>query len=72
MKRLLIGFIRQYQIISRALGGQVLLVSGCRRWPTCSDYSITAIEQYGPVRGILKSVIRLVGCNPFTEHAWRP
>lgn len=39
----------------------------CRFYPTCSDYSIQAIDKYGIIKGGLKSAWRILRCNPFNK-----
>ncbi len=59
---LLIRAIRVYQkVFSPYLGGQ------CRFYPTCSEYAILAIKKDGPLKGTLKSVWRIIRCNPFNQ-----
>ena len=62
MKRLLIILIHVYQaVISPHLG------SVCRFHPTCSNYAVSALEQYGVIRGGAKSIWRILRCNPFNK-----
>jgi putative membrane protein insertion efficiency factor len=51
-------FIRIYQLILRPL-----FPSACRFTPTCSEYSIQAIEKYGFLKGIYLSVKRITRCH---------
>lgn len=44
----------------------------CRYRPTCSDYSFQAIEKYGVIRGGLKSIWRILRCNPFGRGGYDP
>jgi putative membrane protein insertion efficiency factor len=37
----------------------------CRFFPTCSDYSIGVIKKYGLVLGAIKTVWRILRCNPW-------
>jgi len=39
----------------------------CRFYPTCSDYSIQAIDKYGIIKGGVKSAWRILRCNPFNK-----
>ena len=39
----------------------------CKYYPTCSQYSIDAIREYGSFRGIAMTAWRLVRCNPFSH-----
>ena len=42
-----------------------LLPNACRFTPTCSEYARDAILLYGPWRGGLKAIGRILRCNPF-------
>ena len=42
-----------------------LLGPGCRFYPSCSEYAISAIEGDGAVRGGLRALLRLLRCTPF-------
>lgn len=44
----------------------------CRFHPTCSDYSIKAIEKYGPIKGSLRAMWRILRCNPFNKGGYDP
>ena len=41
-----------------------LLGDSCRYLPTCSEYSIEALKNYGLIRGIFMSVKRILSCHP--------
>lgn len=36
----------------------------CRFHPTCSEYAILALRKYGPIKGLLMSLWRVLRCNP--------
>ncbi|EFI83846.1 Putative membrane protein insertion efficiency factor [Listeria grayi] len=60
MKHILIGAIRLYQkYISR------FTPRTCRFYPTCSAYSVEAIQEHGALKGLLLSIIRISKCHPF-------
>ena len=40
--------------------------------PTCSQYALESIEQYGPLRGTWLAVRRLSRCHPFGGHGYDP
>jgi len=44
-----------------------LYPASCRYYPTCSQYSIEAVEKYGVFKGLLKSFWRILRCNPFSK-----
>ena len=41
-----------------------LLGQSCRYLPTCSDYSIEALKEFGFVKGTLMSLKRILSCHP--------
>lgn len=44
----------------------------CRFYPTCSQYSLEAFEQYGVIKGGIKSIWRILRCNPFNKGGFDP
>ncbi|PID70528.1 membrane protein insertion efficiency factor YidD [bacterium DOLZORAL124_38_8] len=40
---------------------------GCRFYPSCSEYSVQAFQKYGFVKGLLKTVWRVLRCNPWSK-----
>ena len=62
MKKLFLFLIRFYQRnISPAFPPM------CRFQPTCSAYAYEAIEKYGPLKGGLLALWRILRCNPFNN-----
>jgi len=60
MKQIFIKVIGVYRkFISPILG------NNCRFYPSCSEYAQIAITKYGVVKGIVKSILRILRCNPF-------
>ena len=49
-----------------------LLGSNCRFLPTCSQYSIEAIQKYGAIKGGFLSVKRISKCHPFHPGGYDP
>lgn len=41
----------------------------CRFYPTCSEYSILAMEKYGLVKGIIKSIKRVKRCKVYNTES---
>ena len=60
MKRFLVIMIRLYQKLLSPLKGQT-----CRFYPSCSEYSVQAIQKYGLIKGCCKAIIRVLKCHPF-------
>ncbi len=62
MKYLLIFLLRGYQkFISPYFAPR------CKYYPTCSQYSIDAIREYGSLQGVAMTAWRLLRCNPFSH-----
>ncbi|MBP6456312.1 MAG: membrane protein insertion efficiency factor YidD [Chitinophagaceae bacterium] len=67
-KYILIFPIRLYQwIISPLLGP-----SKCRYTPTCSQYSIEAIEKHGIFKGFYLGLKRILRCAPWGGSGYDP
>lgn len=70
MKALLLKSIRLYQKTlspDTGLFSYKHLHGYCRFYPHCSEYSHQAIAKYGLIKGIFKSVKRILKCNPFNK-----
>jgi len=48
------------------------LNSGCRFYPTCSEYAYQAIERYGLIKGLVKTFKRIIRCHPFNQGGYDP
>lgn len=46
--------------------------SGCRFYPTCSDYAVEAVGRHGVLRGSWLAVKRLARCHPWGGHGYDP
>jgi len=44
----------------------------CKYYPSCSLYTIEAIERYGIFKGIWMGMKRIVRCNPFSKGGYDP
>ena len=71
MKKILIQLailpIRLYQWIISPIFG-----ANCRHEPTCSQYTIEAVKEWGPLRGLWLGVKRLSSCHPWGTHGHDP
>lgn len=67
MKRPLIWLIRFYQkyISSRT-------PPSCKYYPTCSNYGIEAVSEYGALVGFFMTLWRILRCNPFSKGGFDP
>ncbi|MEA3422871.1 MAG: membrane protein insertion efficiency factor YidD [Bacillota bacterium] len=44
----------------------------CRFYPTCSEYSLQALEKYGAKKGSYLSAKRILKCHPFNPGGYDP
>ncbi len=58
--RAYVGCVRVYQAVGRPLLKGIV---ACRYRPTCSDYSIAAVQRYGTVRGLVLTYRRIRSCT---------
>ncbi|HEY3387330.1 MAG TPA: membrane protein insertion efficiency factor YidD [Saprospiraceae bacterium] len=66
-KKLFILPIKLYQYtLSPMLG------ANCRFTPSCSQYMVDAIEEWGPVKGIWLGIRRIGRCHPWGGHGHDP
>jgi len=42
----------------------------CRFDPTCSEYMEISFKKYGLVKGLFKTIKRVLSCNPFSTKAF--
>jgi len=67
MKNFLIKLVRFYQkYISSSRPPR------CKYYPTCSAYTIEALEKHGVFRGLFHSIWRILRCNPFSKGGFDP
>lgn len=63
----LIKLIRLYQLTLSPLLGQ-----SCRHYPTCSAYTMEAIEEWGVLRGVWLGIKRILKCHPWGSSGYDP
>lgn len=44
----------------------------CRFYPTCSEYGLQAIIQYGPLKGTWMTFRRILRCHPLSKGGYDP
>ncbi|WP_209005528.1 membrane protein insertion efficiency factor YidD [Geomonas paludis] len=49
-----------------------LKAPSCRFYPTCSHYSLQALEKYGPLKGLWLTAARILKCHPFHPGGYDP
>ena len=65
--RFLVGCIRLYKSFLSPL-----LPPSCRFTPSCSRYTVEAIQKHGAQRGTLFGAWRILRCNPFGKGGYDP
>jgi uncharacterized protein len=66
-RSLVVLLLRVYQRwISPAFGPR------CRYYPSCSEYAVQAVQQFGILRGLVLASWRLLRCNPWSHGGFDP
>lgn len=67
IRGLLVGLVKGYRLfLSPWLG------SSCRFTPTCSAYSLEALEKHGAAAGTYLTAARIARCHPWCEGGHDP
>lgn len=66
MKYIIIKLINIYQMMPFRMRGM------CRFQPTCSNYMIDAINEYGAVKGVFLGIKRICRCHPWGGSGYDP
>lgn len=73
MKQIACLLIRFYQIvISPPLHFLAGPMGGCRFTPTCSQYTLEAVQKYGAFKGSWLGLKRILRCNPWGGSGYDP
>ena len=67
MKKLFIWLIIFYQKYLSPLKS-----TKCPYFPSCSQYGLEAVRQYGALKGGLMGAWRILRCNPFSKGGYDP
>ncbi|OGJ50244.1 membrane protein insertion efficiency factor YidD [Candidatus Peregrinibacteria bacterium RIFOXYB2_FULL_32_7] len=71
IQKLLLQFIALYQKLlspDHSSTWKWLFPHGyCKFQPSCSEYAKMAIKKHGIIKGIVKSIWRILKCNPWSK-----
>jgi uncharacterized protein len=67
MKYAVLGILRLYKTLLSPF-----LPPACRFTPTCSEYTMEAVEKYGAFRGTWMGAKRILRCQPFCKGGFDP
>ena len=67
VQRVLITLVKGYRLLLSPWLG-----SACRFEPTCSQYSLQALQQHGAAAGSYLTLRRLVRCHPWCDGGHDP
>ena len=67
---LVLGLIRAYQWVR--IKTNALVPKTCRFYPTCSRYTVEALENYGLLRGGWMGICRICRCHPLHPGGYDP
>jgi len=62
-----VTLIKGYQTVLSPLLG-----SNCRYEPTCSQYAIDVIKEWGSLKGSVLALKRILRCHPWSESGYDP
>lgn len=66
-QHLLIGLVRGYRLLLSPWLG-----SSCRFEPTCSAYSLEALQRHGAAAGTYLTAARVLRCHPWCDGGFNP
>ncbi len=67
MRKAIIWMIRFYQRFVSPL-----FPPTCRFQPTCSSYTMQAVERFGVIKGLYLGLRRVLRCNPLSKGGYDP
>ena len=67
MKKLIISCIKFYRKFISPLKRP-----SCRFYPTCSQYTLEAVEKYGALKGGFMGIKRIFKCHPYNKGGYDP
>jgi len=66
-KKIVIGLIRLYQVLISPM-----IKPSCRFIPSCSQYTIEAVDKYGIKKGLSLGITRICSCRPGGRYGFDP
>jgi putative membrane protein insertion efficiency factor len=73
------------KFLNKILGGLIIVLvriyqygispyfpDSCRYQPTCSQYMVESIKEWGVIKGTWLGLKRLAKCHPWGGHGWDP
>ena len=66
-QKMLVALVKAYRLLLSPWLG-----SSCRFEPTCSAYSLQALQQHGAAKGSHLTLARLVRCHPWCSGGYDP
>jgi hypothetical protein len=61
-RNICVVILRGYRAVISPLYGDV-----CRYYPSCSRYTLEAIQEYGVIRGVALGAWRILRCHPWAK-----
>jgi uncharacterized protein len=66
-RRMLVALVRGYRLLLKPWLG-----NACRFEPTCSQYTLDALQRHGAAGGTVLAAARLLRCHPWCEGGCDP
>jgi len=71
IKKTLISIVKAYKkFLSPTL--EMFFGKACRFTPTCSEYTIEALEKFGAGKGLKMGLVRFSKCHPWGGSGYNP
>ena len=71
VKQFFLESIRFYQRVNNIVP-KGIFERGCRFYPTCSQYTYEAIDNYGTIKGLFSGIGRIMRCHPLSKGGYDP
>lgn len=71
MKKITIALLKFYKKFISPLFVS-LMGESCRYTPTCSEYTLEAVQKHGALKGLAFGIKRFLRCHPFGGSGYDP